>query len=172
MWLSSSFFHAFRRWSLILTREQGRVIRARTGFYDVQHDDIILRCTLRGTLKRRNRSETGRRLYADPVAVGDWVIFTQLDMEEGVIEDILPRRTKFSRQYAGRHEDIEQVIVANAHQIVAVVSTLMPPLNFRTLDRFLILAEAGDMEAVVCLNKMDLVDEAQRTELKIGRAHV
>ena len=93
------------------------------------------------------------------------MIFTQLDSEEGVVEDILQRRTKFSRQYAGRHGDIEQVIVANAHQIVAVVSTLMPPLNFRTLDRFLILAEAGDMDAVVCLNKMDLVDEDQRTEL-------
>ena len=139
----------------ILTREQGSVIRARTGFYDVQHGDIILRCTLRGTLKRRHRSETGRRIYADPVAVGDQVIFTQLDAEEGVIEDILPRKTKFSRQYAGKHGDIEQVIVANADQIVAVASTRMPPLNFRTLDRFLILAEAGDMEAVICLNKMD-----------------
>lgn len=149
----------------ILTREQGRVVRARTGFYDVQHGDLTLRCTLRGTLKRRHRSETGRRLYADPVAVGDWVIFTQLDEAEGVVEDILPRETKFSRQYAGKHGDIEQVIVANAHQIVAVASTLMPPLNFRTLDRFLILAEAGDMEAVICLNKMDVVDRAQQEEL-------
>ena len=125
---------------------------------------MTLRCTLRGTLKRKHRSETGRRLYADPVAVGDKVIFTQLDAEEGVVEDILPRETKFSRQYAGKHGDIEQVIVANAHQIVAVVSTLMPPLNYRTLDRFLILAEAGDMEAVICLNKMDLVDTTQRQE--------
>ena len=131
----------------------------------MQHGDIVLRCTLRGTLKRRHRSATGRRLYADPVAVGDQVIFTQLDAEEGVVEDILPRETKFSRQYAGKHGDIEQVIVANAHQIVAVVSTLMPPLNFRTLDRFLILAEAGDMEAVICVNKMDLVDATQRDEL-------
>ena len=149
----------------ILTREQGRVIRARTGFYDVQHGDIILRCTLRGTLKRRHRSATGRRIYADPVAVGDQVIFTQLDAEEGVVEDILPRQTKFSRQYAGKHGDIEQVIVANADQIVAVASTAMPPLNFRTLDRFLILAEAGDMDAVICLNKMDLADTTQREEL-------
>lgn len=148
----------------ILTREQGRVIRARTGFYDVQHDDIILRCTLRGTLKRRHRSETGRRIYADPVAVGDQIIFSQLDAEEGVIEDILPRKTKFSRQYAGKHSDIEQVIVANADQIVAVASTHMPPLNFRTLDRFLILAEAGDMEAVICLNKMDLMDTTEHEE--------
>ena len=123
-----------------------------------------MRCTLRGTLKRKRRSETGRRLYADPVAVGDWVIFTQLDEEEGVVEDILPRETKFSRQYAGKQGDIEQVIVANAHQIVAVASTLMPPLNFRTLDRFLILAEAGDMEAVICLNKMDLADTTQQEE--------
>ncbi len=81
-----------------------------------------------------------------------------------MVEDILPRETKFSRQYAGKHGDIEQVIVANAHQVVAVVSTLMPPLNFRTLDRFLILAEAGDMEAVICLNKMDLVDTTQQEE--------
>ena len=124
-----------------------------------------MRCTLRGTLKRKHRTETGRRIYADPGAVGDEVLFSQIDEEEGVVEDILPRRTKFSRQYAGRHGDIEQVIVANAHQIVAVVSTLMPPMNFRTLDRFLILAEAGDMEAVICLNKMDLVDVAQRCEL-------
>jgi ribosome biogenesis GTPase len=148
----------------ILTREQGRVIRARTGFYDVQYGDLTLRCTLRGTLKRKRRSETGRRLYADPVAVGDWIIFSQLDEEEGVVEDILPRETKFSRQYAGKQGDIEQVIVANAHQIVAVASTVMPPLNFRTLDRFLILAEAGDMEAVICLNKMDLVDITQQEE--------
>ncbi|MYF98401.1 ribosome small subunit-dependent GTPase A, partial [Candidatus Poribacteria bacterium] len=151
--------------TFILIREQGRVIRARTGFYDVQYDDLVLRCTLRGTLKRKRQSETGRRLYADPVAVGDQVVFSQIDQEEGVIEDILPRQTKFSRKYAGKHEDIEQIIVANAHQVVAVVSTQMPPLNFRTLDRFLILAEAGDMAAVICLNKMDLVDSEQRQQL-------
>ena len=157
----------------ILTREHGRVIRARTGFYDVQHGTLVLRCTLRGSLKRKHRTETGRRIYADPGAVGDEVLFSQIDDEEGVVEDILPRRTKFSRQYAGRHGDIEQVIVANAHQIVAVVSTLMPPLNFRTLDRFLILAEAGEMDAVVCLNKMDLVDVAQRREfINIGTGRI
>ena len=151
--------------TFILTGEQGRVIRARTGFYDVQYGELVLRCTLRGTLKRKRQSETGRRLYADPVAVGDQVVFSQIDQEEGVIEDILPRQTKFSRKYAGKHEDIEQIIVANAHQVVAVVSTQMPPLNFRTLDRFLILAEAGEMAAVICLNKMDLVDSEQRQHL-------
>lgn len=152
--------------AFILTNEQGRVVRARTGFYDVQFKDLVLRCTLRGTLKKKRRSNTGRRIYADPVAVGDNVIFSQLDDEEGVIEEILQRQTKFSRRYAGRHEEIEQIIVANAQQVVAVVSTHMPPLNFRTLDRFLILAEAGEMDAIICLNKLDLVDDDKLGQIK------
>lgn len=151
--------------AFILIREQGRVIRARTGFYDVQFGELVLRCTLRGTLKRKRQSRTGRRLYADPVAVGDQVVFSQIDQDEGVIEEILPRQTKYSRKYAGKTEDIEQIIVANAHQVVAVVSTQMPPLNYRTLDRFLILAEAGEMSAVICLNKMDLVDSEKQHQL-------
>ncbi len=150
--------------TFILRSQEGRVIRARAGFYDVQHDDLVLRCTLRGTLKKKQRSETGRRLYADPVAVGDHVIFSQLDQEEGVVEEILPRQSKFSRRYAGRQEEIEQIIVANADQVVAVVSARMPPLNYRTLDRFLILAEAGEMTAIICLNKMDLVDIDRREQ--------
>lgn len=151
--------------AFILSSQEGRVIRARAGLYDVQHNELVLRCTLRGTLKKKQRSETGRRLYADPVAVGDRVIFSQLDHEEGVVEEILPRQTKFSRRYAGRQEEIEQIIVANADQVVAVVSTHMPPLNFRTLDRFLILAEAGEMIAIICLNKMDLVETEQHDQI-------
>lgn len=151
--------------AFILKRVQGKVIRARSGFYDVQHGELELRCTLRGTLKRNRKSAAGRRLFADPVAVGDQVIFTQIDEEEGVVEEIKPRQTKFSRRYAGRQEDIEQIIVANAHQVLAVVSTQMPPLNYRTLDRFLILAEAGEMQAIVCVNKMDLLDMDHRNQL-------
>ncbi len=141
---------------------QGRVIRARSGFYDVQRDNLTLRCTLRGRIKREQRSEIGRRIYADPVAVGDEVTFTQLDDEEGVIEELLPRRTKFSRQYPGKREVVEQVIVANADRIIVIISTRLPDLNFRFLDRFLILAENGGMDAVVCVNKMDLIDAEEQ----------
>ncbi len=141
---------------------QGRVIRARSGFYDVQRNDLTLRCTLRGRIKREQRSEMGRRIYADPVAVGDEVTFVQLDDEEGVIEELLPRRTKFSRQYPGKREVVEQVIVANADRMVVIISTRLPDLNFRFLDRFLILAENGGMDAVVCVNKMDLIDTEEQ----------
>ena len=141
---------------------QGRVVRARSGFYDVRRDDLTLRCTLRGRIKREQRSEIGRRIYADPVAVGDEVMFTQLDDEEGVIEELLPRRTKFSRQYPGKREVVEQIVVANADRVIVIISTRLPDLNFRFLDRFLILAESGGMDVVVCVNKMDLIDSEER----------
>ena len=144
---------------------QGRVIRARSGFYDVQRDNLTLRCTLRGRIKREQRSEIGRRIYADPVAVGDVVTFTQLDDEEGVIEELLPRRTKFSRQYPGKRETVEQVVVANVDRVIVIISTRQPDVNFRFLDRFLILAENGGMDAVVCLNKMDLIDSEEQVRI-------
>ena len=144
---------------------QGRVIRARTSFYDVQDGDTVLRCQLRGRVKRAQRSAQGRQIYADPVAVGDEVIVTPLDNDEGVIEEILPRRTKFSRRYPGKRDAIEQIVVANADQVVTVLSTRLPDLNLRFLDRFLILAEVGEMGAVVCLNKIDLIDSAEQRKL-------
>ena len=85
--------------------------------------------------------------------------------EEGVIEEILPRRTKFSRRYPGKRDPTEQIVVANADQVVTVLSVRQPDLNLRFLDRFLILAEVGEMDAVVCLNKVDLIDAAERRKL-------
>lgn len=126
----------------------------------------MLRCQLRGRVKRAQRSAKGRQIYADPVAVGDEVVVTPRDNEEGVIEEILPRRTKFSRRYPGKRDAIEQIVVANADQVVIVLSTRLPNFNLRFLDRFLILAEVGEMDAVVCLNKIDLIDSAERQELR------
>ena len=144
---------------------QGRVIRARTSFYDVQDSDAVLRCQLRGRIKRAQRAAAGRQIYADPVAVGDEVIVTPLDNGEGVIEEILPRWTKFSRRYPGKRDAIEQIVVANADQVVTVLSTRLPDLNYRFLDRFLILAEVGEMDAVVCINKVDLIDVVEQQKL-------
>ena len=94
--------------------------------------------------------------------MGDVVTFIQLDDEEGVIEELLPRRTKLSRQYPGKREAVEQVVVANADRVIVIISTRLPDLNLRFLDRFLILAENGGMDAVVCLNKIDLIDSEEQ----------
>ena len=147
-----------------MKRLEGLVIRAQASNYYVQTKEGVILCRLRGRIKYEQRSEDGRILYADPVAVGDEVIIGSEDLEEGVIEDILPRRTTFSRRLPGRRP-IEQIVVANVDQIVAVMSTKMPDFNFRFLDRFLILAEAGGLYSIICVNKMDLATDDERQQL-------
>jgi ribosome biogenesis GTPase len=55
--------------------------------------------------------------------------------------------------------EVEQVIVANAEQLVAVASLSSPKLNRRFLDRYLVVAEDAGLSSIVVMNKMDLVSE-------------
>jgi len=143
---------------------EGLVIRAQASYYSVHTDEGVILCRLAGRLKYYNRTEDGRFLYADPVAVGDKVVISTKDLENGTIEDILPAKTVFSRRLPGKAE-IEQIVVTNADQMVAVVSAKMPDMNFRFLDRFIILAEAGELASIVCVNKMDLASDDERQQL-------
>jgi ribosome biogenesis GTPase len=116
-----------------------------------------VRCTLRGTLKRERRG-------TDPAAVGDRVRITTMEGEtdppQGVIEEVMPRVRSLSRMARGAH-DREQVIVANPDQLVAVFSPRHPEPHPRLVDRFLLLAEARDLAALICVNKLDLGTTAE-----------
>jgi ribosome biogenesis GTPase len=52
------------------------------------------------------------------------------------------------------------VIVSNVDQALIVVSAAEPPLKPSLIDRLLISAEKGGVHAVICINKVDLVDPA------------
>ncbi|MDP7279970.1 MAG: ribosome small subunit-dependent GTPase A [Candidatus Poribacteria bacterium] len=155
---------------------KGQVIRARNNFYDIRVDSSAgdleshqgpntFVCQLRGSLKRSLRSETGKRIYADPIAVGDRVIVSLINDQQGVIEDLLPRRTKLARRHPNPSGIIEQIIVANAEQVIIVASAKQPNLNYRFIDRFLILADYGQLDAVVCINKIDLLPPKELNKL-------
>jgi len=144
---------------------EGRVIRAQSGYYYVKTDETIVECFLRGKIKYEKRSVEGKILYADPVAVGDLVKFSKADNETGVIEEIYPRKTKFSRIFPGDRM-AEQVVVANAEQLIIVVAVKKPKLNFGFLNRFLILAEDGELLPVICINKLDLANEREKQKLE------
>jgi ribosome biogenesis GTPase len=117
----------------------------------------VLRCTLRGTLKRERRK-------TDPAAVGDRVraalTTPETDPPEGVIEEVLPRARALSRLARGT-EDVEQVILANPDQLVAVFAIHEPEPHPRMVDRFLLLAEARGLAAVLCVNKVDLAEPGE-----------
>lgn len=91
-------------------------------------------------------------------AVGDWVAVMPLEEEErGIIQHVLPRRSRFSRKVAGSRTE-EQIVAANIDTVFIVVG-LDANYNPRRVERALILAwESGASPAVV-LNKADLCDD-------------
>lgn len=93
-----------------------------------------------------SRRAAARR--CDP-AVGDWVI-----LDDGVITEILPRRTAFSRRAAG-DETREQVLAANVD--VAFVVASATDVNVRRIERYLTIAWQSGASPVVVVTKADLV---------------
>jgi len=105
------------------------------------------RCTLRGRLRKLLAGAT------NPVAVGDRVEVHPFAPGEGVIESVLPRRSRLARRAAGTVPH-EHVLAANLDLAVIVVA--VPPRP-TVIDRYLALTSAGGCAALLCVNKMDLM---------------
>lgn len=121
----------------------------------------------------RLRTEDGRVLRAlvrsrilrshGPVVVGDRVRFRELPGEEAVVEEVLPRTSY-----------LPHPPVANVDQVLVVVSLVEPDLDEWFLNRVLVASEAFGLEALIVLNKVDLVPPEEvdsfreRYEQKVG----
>ncbi len=92
------------------------------------------------------------------LAPGDRVSISVLG-DAVVVEERLPRETTLSRLRPRMKRDVEQVIVANAEQLVVVASLASPRLNRRFLDRYLVVAEDAELRSIIVFNKIDLVPE-------------
>ncbi len=130
------------------------MIRVDSGSSQVDTEQGVVRCTLRGRLAR------SRRTMVHLVAVGDQVELVPGTDADGVIEAILPRRTKLSRRAAGPRQH-EQVVAANVDLILIVASFAEPTLNLDLVDRYLVAADQGGLAAVICVNKLDLAGRAK-----------
>lgn len=87
-------------------------------------------------------------------AVGDWVALRRAESGDlGVIEAVLPRRSRFVRKAAGT-ELRPQVVAANV-DTAFVVAALDRDFNLRRLERYLVLASDGGVEPVIVLSKAD-----------------
>jgi ribosome biogenesis GTPase len=130
----------------------GTVLRARSGFFTVSTESGTFECQLRGRLKRERQSE-------DLVVIGDEVTLTPLTNAEGVIEEVAPRRSRFSRRQPGnRGSWKEDLMVANLDQLVAVFACADPVPHVRMIDRFLVIAEHNEVPTLIVANKLDLRD--------------
>lgn len=135
-----------------------------------EHGDLL--CGLAGTFRPNPGSSA--------LAVGDVVTLAltaearaqlasgtldpNLNRVDAAILQRAPRQTALSRPQpmSGKrrerwdNEVFEKVIAANMDQLVVVAAVANPPLRPRLLDRYLIIAERGEMPAVLVVNKTDL----------------
>ncbi len=114
------------------------------------NDGRRFECTVRRVLR------TMARDARNVVVPGDEVLFQPTTVDEGVIERVNPRHGVLSRGSQRR----EHIIVSNIDQAMIVVSAEQPAIKPHLVDRFLVSVAKGQVRAIICINKIDLVDPA------------
>ncbi len=93
------------------------------------------------------------RVEGGPAVAGDRVELAD-GGEEPLVVGVAPRRTVLRR---GDGPDRRpRAIVANADMVVVIAAVRDPPIRPPLIDRYLVAAEDGDMDAALVLTKADL----------------
>ncbi|HVS30667.1 MAG TPA: ribosome small subunit-dependent GTPase A [Thermoanaerobaculia bacterium] len=91
------------------------------------------------------------------LAVGDRVMVG----DDGRVSEILARRSVLARPDP-LNKHVQRLIAANIDIVIHVVSVKAPPLRPRLIDRYLIAIQRGGAEPALCVNKVDLLEPAER----------
>jgi len=136
--------------------KNGRVLEVKSNYLcKVNFDDQEVDCILGGRLKQINIKNR------NPIAAGD---FVKVDVSNTPrIEEIVPRKNSLSR-FTDDEFQTEITIAANIDQVVITSSILEPVINFGLIDRYLCAAEISGIKPVICINKIDLVDDLKTIE--------
>lgn len=133
----------------------GRVVLELRGVLRVLTHDGLVEARVPGRM--HHESVTGGELPT----VGDWVLVQPPARpgEDGWIERVLERRSKFSRQAAGARTR-EQVVAANI-DVCFVMMGVDGDFQPRRLERYLASIREGGADVVLLLNKIDLADDPE-----------
>ena len=114
---------------------EGRIVKALSGFYDVDTPEGLLTCKARGRF----------RLDGTSPLVGDKVRCSVDSSGIGRVDQVLPRKNWFIRP-----------AVANIDALVFVAANVNPVTDPFLVDRVSVIAEDAGCELIVCINKSDL----------------
>ncbi len=119
------------------------------------------------------RAEDGHAIHAmfranlGEAACGDHVIWQAVDDDKGVVVAVQPRSSALTRPVPGGQE---KAIAANITQLVVVLAPNPEPTGY-LLDQYLVAAERIGVHGLICLNKADLLEPAQRQNFLERFAH-
>lgn len=127
---------------------EGRIVAhfgAQAEVESIQQPDVRYRCFLRANL--------------GALVIGERVIFRPgpkvKDANHGIIEAVLPRKSVLSRPNAANEI---KAVAANIDFIVLVIAP-EPEAHANLIDRYLVAAESSGIEAIILLNKVDLLTD-------------
>lgn len=130
---------------------QGRIIKALAGYYYVESGQQPIQCRARGIFKKKKITPL----------VGDLVEYEITGGEEGVINEILPRQSELIRPP-----------IANVDQAILVFSAKEPDFSPQLLDKFLVHTEKAGIDSIICITKVDLIEEELLAEIKENYAKI
>ncbi len=132
----------------------GVVIKSTGSWYSVRlNDGTTVECRIRGRFRI-----SGIRL-TNPVAVGD-VVTVENNGKDYIITEIAERRNYIIRKSVNLSKEAH-IIAANLDLAVMVATITHPEVPTTFIDRFLAVAEAYSIPALLVFNKIDLYDEEQ-----------
>lgn len=121
----------------------------------VAEDGRQYECAVRQVLKSLSIEQR------NVVVAGDHVRFRADSDIDGMIEHVEARTGIISRTSRGQ----QHILVANVDILLIIASVAEPQIKPALIDRFLLTAEQCGLEAVVVLNKCDLIDPADLQSL-------
>jgi ribosome biogenesis GTPase len=133
----------------------GVVIKATGKRYTVKTvDGEIVQCRLKGKFRIQGIKST------NPIVVGDKVELEQ-EVELWMIVKLHERKNNILRKSVNLSKQTH-IIAANIDQAILMITLDSPVTTTGFIDRFLVSANAYGVEAILLLNKIDLLDDTMQ----------
>lgn len=120
---------------------EGQIIKILSNLYTVNSNGKNYECHVRGKFRNDKITPT----------VGDYVKF---DAKNNYILEILPRKNT-----------LERPLVSNIDRCIIVTSCKQPDFSANLLDKLLVILEYHNIEPIICLTKLDLLNESELKEI-------
>ena len=139
----------------------GTVYKSTGSWYTIKSEQgNFIECRIKGKFRIKGIKST------NPIAVGDIVDY---ELEEnsntttGTINKIHDRKNYIVRKSVNLSHQMH-IIASNIDRVFLLVTINNPPTTFNFIDRFLVTAEAYEIETILVFNKTDTFDESSSDE--------
>lgn len=122
-------------------------------------DDEQLDCRIKGNLRIAGIRST------NPVAVGDRVTVERQADGTNWVTAVLPRRNYIIRRSTNLSKQ-SHILAANIDRVALMVTINHPVTSTTFIDRLLATAEAYSVPAMLIFNKVDLLSDEEKTQLR------